>query len=337
MKATTWRRGFTLAEMMTAVAIIVLLVAILVPALQGALYAAKLAKCGANMDSFAVSVNIYAHENKRHYPDRPTSRALKVTLTPQAQEGEWLVWYRTPMGLLRASWYGQNNAEGVEMADDRPIFQSILDVKATFLDPFVTPVDLMHPDSYDADTVVASYDILMGWDYQDEQKIVRIGDVMTYTTATRQFRWDILMMDRDTNVRQWSNPAPGVGTPFDQVAGSSHPARRGRFNEDVNTARASGIRDNAVSYWSSQYAMPGPRPSGTKLDRNFVHTDGSVEMIKGVHGGPVMAADDSGAYNGQARENMEDRRVVTLPLLRYKDWSAGTTQLPNRDSGGPAS
>src|SRR5688572_15242195 len=69
------RRAFTLIELLVVVAIMSLLIALLVPALEKAVYQAELASCGGgNLKSMSAAVTGYAFENKRYYPDRDIAR-----------------------------------------------------------------------------------------------------------------------------------------------------------------------------------------------------------------------------------------------------------------------
>ncbi len=60
--------AFTLIELLVVVAIIVILLAVLVPGLEKALRVAERAKCGANQRNIAQPCAIYAFENKRAFP-----------------------------------------------------------------------------------------------------------------------------------------------------------------------------------------------------------------------------------------------------------------------------
>ena len=61
-------KGFTLIELLVVVAIIALLVAILVPALQGAREQAARAVCGNNLHQWSVALNTYAVQFQGRYP-----------------------------------------------------------------------------------------------------------------------------------------------------------------------------------------------------------------------------------------------------------------------------
>jgi prepilin-type N-terminal cleavage/methylation domain-containing protein len=62
--------GFTLVELLVVVTIIVILLALLTPALSRAVYQAELTVCATQVRNIASGVTVYATENKRRYPDR---------------------------------------------------------------------------------------------------------------------------------------------------------------------------------------------------------------------------------------------------------------------------
>ncbi len=62
------RTAFTLVELMVVITIIVVMLALLAPALEKAIYQAELASCGANQRVILGALTTYAMENKRRYP-----------------------------------------------------------------------------------------------------------------------------------------------------------------------------------------------------------------------------------------------------------------------------
>src|SRR5687767_1042700 len=71
LRRSYMRRAFTLIELLVVVTIIVVLLALLTPALDRAIYVAELALCGTHARGIAVSVQSYAAAHKRFYPYRP--------------------------------------------------------------------------------------------------------------------------------------------------------------------------------------------------------------------------------------------------------------------------
>jgi prepilin-type N-terminal cleavage/methylation domain-containing protein/prepilin-type processing-associated H-X9-DG protein len=68
-------RGFTLVELLVAIGIIVILIAILIPAISGARRSANVAKCQANLRGVGQAMTQYATRNRGHFP--------YVYITPQ--------------------------------------------------------------------------------------------------------------------------------------------------------------------------------------------------------------------------------------------------------------
>src|SRR5687767_12600186 len=67
-------KAFSLVELLVVVTIITVLMALLAPAMDQAIYQAELAVCGANQRTTAGAVTLYAAGNKRSYPYRPGVR-----------------------------------------------------------------------------------------------------------------------------------------------------------------------------------------------------------------------------------------------------------------------
>ncbi len=67
---TRCRRGFTLAELLVVIAVISILVAMLLPAVQAARSAAKGVVCASNLRQCGVALRLYANENGQQVPVR---------------------------------------------------------------------------------------------------------------------------------------------------------------------------------------------------------------------------------------------------------------------------
>ncbi|MBI1337155.1 MAG: DUF1559 domain-containing protein [Phycisphaera sp.] len=60
--------GFTLIELLVVISIVVLLIAVLLPALGKARYVARTTVCSANLRQVGTGVTTYAYDNDTHYP-----------------------------------------------------------------------------------------------------------------------------------------------------------------------------------------------------------------------------------------------------------------------------
>ena len=72
-------RAFTLIELLVVVTIIAVLLALLTPALDSAVYQAELASCGASLDMAATGFISYASANRRVYPHRNNASGTNVS------------------------------------------------------------------------------------------------------------------------------------------------------------------------------------------------------------------------------------------------------------------
>ena len=70
--------AFTLVELLVVITIIVILLALLAPALETAIYQSELAVCATRLKGTGTGVQVYAHNFRRSYPDRPSVRMQGV-------------------------------------------------------------------------------------------------------------------------------------------------------------------------------------------------------------------------------------------------------------------
>lgn len=175
------RLGFTLVELLVVITLIVILLSLLVPALDRAVYQAELVGCATVQRGLAQSSTNYAFNHRRAYPyRRPNSGD-----TPRHLQGP---------GLTGNS------------LDHRPVFRGFVNINQYFNDPFVEPVDY---DGDPADGLTyswASYHFFFGYKHTMGRGMLKLGDRWSIgsndTTATT---FSVLVADRDMIVGQAVN------------------------------------------------------------------------------------------------------------------------------------
>jgi prepilin-type N-terminal cleavage/methylation domain-containing protein len=257
MRTRTWswdagRRGggFTLVELLVVVSIIVVLLALLMPAMGRAVYSAALVKCAASQKVIGSGVMQYAMEYRRSYPDRSGLSGRPANENPL----EWL----NAMNLARPNL----------QYDMRPQLQKLFDVNRTLQCPLTDPVELMKTE---ADVVVeASYTMWWGWRYvvggQMYAGMYRMGDGFEWGGSS----YNILAGDIDLRY-EGSN------------AQASHPDR------DPKTLYAAKAEQelvyqhrSTVSRWVRAGSDRG------KLDLNYLFDDGSARRYDNVTGWRIL-------------------------------------------------
>jgi prepilin-type N-terminal cleavage/methylation domain-containing protein len=166
--------AFTLIELLVVVAIVVVLLALLTPALDKAVYSAEMATCAARLKSLSTAVTTYAGANRRFYPNRPTTDPA-------------------------AYWRRPNNLYDTKH-DDRPHLKAYVELKL-MIDPFCKPVDLAYtkPESH----VFSSYNLWFGYRYTHTidggKGMYRIGDRLGFNGMD----FDVLVGDQDIVMPAW--------------------------------------------------------------------------------------------------------------------------------------
>ena len=153
------RRAFTLIELLVVVAIIVALIAILLPAMGRAIYTANLAICGSHIKQIGLGATNYAADFHRSYPYRYTNGK--------------------PNDIMQGG------------IDDRPVIDDYVDLHQLINCPMLEPVDWVNTNP--TSSMESAYNLFFGYGYAGETRMSKIGT--RWTWAGRSY--DLLVSDRD--------------------------------------------------------------------------------------------------------------------------------------------
>jgi len=288
-------RAFTLIELLVVITIVVVLLALLAPAMDKAVYQAELAVCGARLHGLGTGVLSYASANKRRYPNRP------FVLT------------------INGAWPNQLNGGTTGAVDVRPLIRDYLSVNGSLncsLAPRQVDLDTRKLDAANRLTLVfSSYELWFGWQYGGggpEEGMFKMGDRFTYTVtgdnSTAPFRHTFRLLASDTDVARDN----------DEINYTSHPDQAGvlapwvvedqtyqQDNQDplVSAAGTAGT-SYTFSWWRSSFQKRG------RMDANYLADDNSVLRYNGV-------------------ERLDDPRMVRVPSLS-KVVDTRWIQIPER-------
>jgi prepilin-type N-terminal cleavage/methylation domain-containing protein len=173
-------RGFTLVELLVVVAIVVVLLALLAPALDKAVYQAQLVQCAGNQKSVAAAVHQYAFDHQRVYPDRNiVGRQSPGLITP----------------TLLASHIPDTDGRPYDV---RPQLRKYIRINDQLNDPFVEPVDVDYIEPVPSTLVFASYGMYFGWTFTPANGgpgMMRLGDRWTWNQRQHSLLlgdWELL-------------------------------------------------------------------------------------------------------------------------------------------------
>jgi prepilin-type N-terminal cleavage/methylation domain-containing protein len=280
------RTAFTLIELLVVVTIIVVLLALLTPALDRAIYSAELVVCGSKLKGIVNGATLYAGEFRRSYPARPW-------VETQAWRPNWL-WYK-----LSATHY-----------DERTLIRPyVASIDKQLQCPMVTELNLdqlgQTPAPGESNAAYTSYQLWYSWGYRNHSAMKKLGQQFSWTEGTRNYRFDVLASDYDlVSLPQEDNFA--VGSHPDQ--GPEAKMQEQVWDNKSYAAEAVGIGLPGTviifSRWGSGYSR-GP------VDLNFAHQDGSVRRMANL-----VVEDPDGT---------PDDRVVRVPetadnsVAKWKD------------------
>ena len=247
------RRAFTLIELLVVITIIVILLALLTPALDKAIYMADLAVCGARLKSIGLGTVQYTAAHKQSYPYR------KVIEQNSGQPDR-----------LITSW----NLGGF---DDRDMLDGYI-ARKTYMDPMckMINIDALNPNF--GDNLFVGYSIWFDFWYSGDA-----AHCAPMKKLGQRFKWQP-HLDAMNEVYNFGLNASDL----DQARGSgltwtNHPDDAGILQQVVRegadyVVQGTGIEGRQFSTWWEDSA--GRRRGG--VDLNYAYDDGSVLRLDRV-------------------------------------------------------
>ena len=255
--------GFTLVELLVVITIIVILLALLVPAMDKAMYQASLAVCGANQKGVAASMSTYAVQFQRSYPTRALMAAGNEPLMIASEHG-----------------------------DDRPLLGQYISFKA-LRDPMVDQVPMSIQETAAGARVHASYEMWAGTQFPPNRGhtftgMKRIGDRFSwfddadfsaanagkdYNSRGYLIKSSLLVSDQDF-------------AGFNRRVINSHPDDAGLLPLQTFRAPANEPADETGDGIPANYSRyevgEGQGQNRGKTEANHAYDDGSVIRLNGL-------------------------------------------------------
>jgi prepilin-type N-terminal cleavage/methylation domain-containing protein len=255
--------AFTLIELLVVVTIIVVLLALLTPALDRAIYQAELAVCGSNQHAAVVGLLTYTGEYRRWYPNRK--------------------------GVVSGSdWQHAKFFDSVNT--DQRLVAPYVDINKTFNDPLSQPVDYEANPQCHAYT---PYSLWWGYRFANERGMNKLGDRWTWTNTVRgQVEMhDVLISDLDY-------VADGSQTVGGHPDAEGVRRQYTRENEDQEVAVPGGggamapfpVNKMVMSLWMSDIGVHQRGP----IDYLAGAEDGSVRQYRDVAWDDLLPANAEG-------------------------------------------
>ena len=273
------RKGFTLIELLVVVTIVVVLMAMLTPALDKAVYQAELLRCSGNLKVVGTSMPLYAMANKRRYPDRGLPERSFGETGKQADP------YLTPKQLARPLY----------QFDMRPPIRGTLNINANTRCPFTQPVELDQTGPEVA--VECSYTTWWSWRYETTagafKGMYKLGDRWSFLDRGVTTEYNILAGDFDCYF-----PSEGVQ--------GSHPDLLGLMSSyAVEGAPGTGELWNGTRW---QVVDSNAAPVRGPIDMNHAFDDGSVRRYSDVVGQHLGGDDRMGRVPLQIFDQQQAKR-----------------------------
>lgn len=236
-------RAFTLVELLVVITIIVVLLSLLAPAMDAAIYQAELALCGAGLEAIGTGATVYATGYRRHYPYREYSQRTQAR----------------PVDVRYMELPGGGPASGI---DERPVLRTFMGLNATLNEP-LSPGKLDIEGSKPTTNVLSPYSLYFGWGYRGEKGMTRLGDRINYLGDS----FDLLAGDVS-----WAFTGNGDNN---HLAG--HDDGTGLMEAWHYQDELYVIWDYTMTFWTT-----AGRGAREPIDLNYAWADGSVARYNRV-------------------------------------------------------
>jgi prepilin-type N-terminal cleavage/methylation domain-containing protein len=250
--------GFTLVELLVVISIIVVLLALLTPAIDQAIYRAEMAICGANLKAAGTGATVYCSDFRRRYPWRPTIEKYS--------NGAF-------------GWLNNANEPG---SDDRVVFRDYITINKALncpLDPPNIDIEYSRPATY----TFSDYALWFGFFYTGRQGVRKLGDrleALDEISGTVR-SYDLLVSDYSVVHR-----TQGYGH-------STHPDDRGMWRsehrQDQPAPWSVVVGGQAVLYGEATLSYFTGGADRGSMELNFGRQDGSIQTLKNIGFAPADA------------------------------------------------